>query len=157
MFVRVDLWFLGPDPVESAEVIGGRDPAVSTSADWTPRIGERYLVVADRATGERFVTKLCQQVAVDQAVLQEAASVFGPPREPPIGEAGTPQASSSPVASSPSGQPGASASGAPTAPGPHVRKARSHRSRARWLRWFSRPLVWLDGQSDGGDRPVESN
>lgn len=116
VFMRVDLWFLGPDPVDSAEVVGGRDPAVITSADWTPRIGERYLVVADRAAEEGFVTKLCQQVAVDQSVLQEAASVFGAPREPPFGEAGTPQASSSPVSSSPSGQPGASASRVPTAP-----------------------------------------
>ena len=117
VFMRVELWFLGPDPVDSAEVVGGRDPAVITSADWTPRIGERYLVVADRAAGEGFITKLCQQVAVDQAVLQEAASVFGAPREPPLGEEGTPQASSSPVSSSPSAQPGASASDVPTAPG----------------------------------------
>lgn len=113
VFLRVDSWFLGPDPVESAEVIGGRDPAVITSADWTPRIGERYLVVADRAAGEGFITRQCQQVAVDQAVLQEAVSVFGAPRQP-LGEAGTPQASSPPVSSSPSGR--ASANGVPTAP-----------------------------------------
>lgn len=114
VFMRVDVWFLGADPVEAAEVVGGKgsnDPGVITSVDWTPQAGESYLIVAERAALQGFTTKPCQQIAVDPAVLQQATSVFGAPLQPPFAQSGSPAAESSTVA------PGASATGDPEAAG----------------------------------------
>jgi hypothetical protein len=114
VFMRVDAWFLGADPVEAAEVVGGKgsnDPGVITSVDWTPQPGENYLIVAERAAQEGFATQPCQQIAVDAAVLQEASSVFGAPLEPPFAQPG------SPAVSSPTVAPGASSNGDPAAIG----------------------------------------
>lgn len=112
VFMRVDTWFLGADPVEAAEVVGGRgsnDPGVITSVDWTPQPGESYLVVAERAAQLGFATKPCQQIAVDPAVLQQASSVFGAALQPPFAQPG------SPAASSPTVAPGASVNVDPAA------------------------------------------
>jgi hypothetical protein len=111
VFMRVDVWFLGADPVEAAEVVGGKgsnDPGVITSVDWTPQAGESYLIVAERAAQQGFTTKPCQQIAVDPAVLQQATSVFGAPLQPPFAQPGSPAASSPTVApsASTSGDPG---------------------------------------------------
>ena len=114
VFMRVDAWFLGADPVEAAEVVGGKgsnDPGVFTSVDWTPQAGESYLIVAERAAQEGFATQPCQQIVVDPAILQEASSVFGAPLPPPFAQPGLPAVSSPPVA------PGASVNGDPTATG----------------------------------------
>lgn len=114
VFMRVDAWFLGADPVEAAEVVGGKgsnDPGVITSVDWTPQAGESYLIVAERAAQQGFATKPCQQIAVDPAVLQEASSVFGAPLQPPFTQPGSLTASSRTVA------PGDSANGDPTLTG----------------------------------------
>ena len=97
VFVEIDAWFLGDDPVESAEVVGGRDPNLVTSADWTPQPGERYLVVAERATVQGFVTKLCQQRGVDDSVLKDASALFGAPQLPPFA---SPASSPAPAAPS---------------------------------------------------------
>lgn len=111
VFMRVDAWFLGAPAVESAEVIGGKgsnDPGVVTSVDWTPQVGESYLIVADRVAEQGFATKPCQQVAVDPAVLQQASSVFGAPLQPPFvqpGSSATPSRSAAPAA--PAGDPAA--------------------------------------------------
>ena len=108
VFMRVDAWFLGADPVEEAEVVGGKgsnDPGVITSVDWTPQAGESYLIVAERAARQGFATKPCQQIAVDAAVLQQASSVFGAPLQPPFAQPG------SPAASSPTVTPGTSENG----------------------------------------------
>ena len=110
VFMRVDAWFLGADPVEAAEVVGGKgsnDPGVITSVDWSPQAGESYLVVAERAAQQGFATKPCQQIAVDAAVLQQASSVFGAPLQPPFAQPGSPAASSPTVAPSapPNGNP----------------------------------------------------
>jgi hypothetical protein len=115
VFMRVDAWFLGADPVEAAEVVGGKgsdDPGVITSADWTPQAGESYVIVAERAAQQGFTTEVCQQTAIDQAILQQASSVFGAPLQPPFAQPG------SPAVSSPTVAPGASAKGDPTATGP---------------------------------------
>lgn len=104
VFMRVDAWFLGAQPMESAEVVGGKgsnDPGVITSVDWTPQVGESYLIVAERAAEKGFATKPCQQVAVDAAVLQQASSVFGTPLLPPFAQpdaSATPSTSGSPAA-----------------------------------------------------------
>ena len=111
VFMRVDAWFLGAQPVESAEVVGGKgsnDPGVITSVDWTPQVGESYLIVAERAAEQGFATKPCQQVAVDAAVMHQASSVFGAPLQPPFAQPGssaTPSASAAPGA--PNGDPAA--------------------------------------------------
>lgn len=110
VFMHVDAWFLGADPVEGAEVVGGKgsnDPGVITSVDWTPQAGESYLIVAERAAQQGFTTKPCQQIAVDAAVLRQASSVFGAPLQPPFAQPG------SPAASSPTVAPVASANGDP--------------------------------------------
>lgn len=114
VFMRVDAWFFGADPVEAAEVVGGKgsnDPGVITSVDWTPQAGESYLIVAERAAQQGFATKPCQQIAVDPAVLQQASSVFGAPLQPPFAQPG------SPAASPPTVAPSASANGDPAATG----------------------------------------
>lgn len=114
VFMRVDAWFLGADPVEAAEVVGGKgsnDPGVVTSVDWTPQTGESYLIVAERAAQEGVATQPCQQILIDPAVLQQASSVFGAPVQPPFAQPGSPAAPSSTAA------PGASANGDPTATG----------------------------------------
>ncbi len=114
VFMRVDAWFLGADPVEAAEVVGGKgsnDPGVITSVDWNPQAGESYLIVAERAAQQGFATKPCEQIAVDPAVLQQASSVFGAPLQPPFAQPG------SPAASSPTVAPGASANGDPAPTG----------------------------------------
>lgn len=104
VFMRVDAWFLGAQPVESAEVVGGKgsnDPGVITSVDWTPQVGESYLIVAERAAEQGFATKPCQQVTVDAAVLQQASSVFGTPLRPPFAQpdsSATPPTSAAPGA-----------------------------------------------------------
>jgi hypothetical protein len=84
VWVQVEQWFLGKEPVGSAEVIGGSQPNAITSADWVPSPGEQYLVVAERAAPTGFVTRLCQQTPVSVALLQQAATVFGVPREGPF-------------------------------------------------------------------------
>lgn len=114
VFMRVDAWFLGADPVEAAEVVGGRgsnDPGVITSVDWTPQAGESYLIVAERAAQRGFATQPCQQISVDPAVLQQATTVFGAPLQPPFAQPG------SPAAPPPTDAPGASANGDPAATG----------------------------------------
>lgn len=114
VFLQVDAWFLGKDPVESAEVSGGResnDPGVITSVDWTPQPGERYLVVAERAAPEGFVTKPCQQVGADAGVLQQATTVFGAALLPPFAAPGSAMPSPTTAAPSHSG----AASPAPSA------------------------------------------
>lgn len=104
VFMRVDAWFLGAQPVESAEVVGGKgsnDPGVITSVDWTPQVGESYLIVAERAGEQGFTTQPCQQIPVDAGVLQQASSVFGTPLRPPFiqpGSSGARLASAGPAA-----------------------------------------------------------
>ena len=113
VFMRVDAWFLGAQPVASAEVVGGKasnDPGVITSVDWTPQAGERYLVVAERAAEQAFSTRPCQQVAVDPAVLQQASSVFGAPLQPPFAQPGGSVSPSGPAVGAPNGDPEATGS-----------------------------------------------
>jgi len=84
VFMHVDAWFVGADPVEDAEIVGGSDPTVITSADWTPAVGDRYLVVAEREAPNGFVTSACQQTPVGAGVIEGAAAVLGPPQAPPF-------------------------------------------------------------------------
>jgi hypothetical protein len=104
VWVQVEQWFLGKEPVESAEVIGGSQPNMITSADWLPSPGERYLVVAERAAPTGFVTRPCLQAPATVAILQVAGASFGVPREPPFATAApspSPQASGAAEASQP--------------------------------------------------------
>lgn len=87
VWVQVEHWFLGNDPVNSAEVIGGSQPNVITSADWLPSPGEKYLVVAERAAPTGFVTRPCQQAPATNVTLEQAGAVFGVPREGPFATA----------------------------------------------------------------------
>jgi hypothetical protein len=87
VWVRVEHWFLGRDPVDSAEVIGGSQPNVITSVDWMPSPGQKYLVVAERAAPTGFVTGPCQQAPADDVILGQAGTVFGVPREGPFATA----------------------------------------------------------------------
>jgi hypothetical protein len=87
VWVQVEHWFLGRDPVDSAEVIGGSQPNVITSVDWMPSPGQKYLVVAERAAPRGFVTSPCQQAPADDVILQQADTVFGVPREGPFATA----------------------------------------------------------------------
>lgn len=101
VFMKVEAWFVGADPVEDAEIIGGRDPNVITSVDWMPAPGERYLVVAERAEPNGFVTKPCQQSTVDASVIEAATAVLGAPLAPPFDAPGSPAPSASPTSGSP--------------------------------------------------------
>jgi hypothetical protein len=85
VWMRVEAWFLGANPVDEAEIIGGSEPGMITSADWMPSPGEDYLVVADRAAPHGFVTKLCQQTPLNVALLQRTEATFGPAQQPPFG------------------------------------------------------------------------
>lgn len=113
VFLNVDAWFLGNDPVGSAEVIGGNgsnEPGVITSVDWAPQPGERWLVVAERAGPQGFDTQPCQQVPIDVGVVQQATKLFGAPLEPPFAVSGSGSPSSPPTAA-----PAASSSALPSA------------------------------------------
>ena len=104
VFMRIEAWFVGADPIEDAEIIGGRgsnDPDVVTSVDWIPAAGERYLVVAERQAPNGFVTKACQQMSVEAGVIEGATAVLGAPLSPPFGPSGSPAASPSPNDGSP--------------------------------------------------------
>lgn len=111
VFMNVEAWFFGQDPVGSAEVIGGNasnEPGVVTSADWSPQPGERWLVVAEQATAQGFRTQPCQQVAVDDGVLERATTIFGAAQGPPFATPGSGSPSSAQSAA-----PGGSASSSP--------------------------------------------
>lgn len=110
VFMRVEAWFVGADPVGDAEIIGGRgsnDPGVITSVDWTPAVGEQYLVVAERKAPGGFVTKPCQQTAVTPDLVARAttilgAPILGAPILPPFATVGPPATSDSPALTTPS-------------------------------------------------------
>ena len=81
--IVVDSWFTGPVPELTVTVLGGLvQPGSVTSADWTPAVGERYLVVATARPDGSIVTKPCNQVLVDPGILAFAERVFGSPRHP---------------------------------------------------------------------------
>jgi hypothetical protein len=98
VWVQVEQWFLGKDPVSSAEVIGGSQPNMITSADWTPSPGERYLVVAERAAPTGFVTRPCLQASATVAILEQAGATFGVPLEAPFATATPSPGPQAPVA-----------------------------------------------------------
>lgn len=105
VFMRVEAWFVGADPVGDAEIIGGRgsnDPGVVTSVDWTPAVGERYLVVAERKAPGGFVTKPCQQTALTPDLVARATTILGAPILPPFATVGPPATSASPALTTPS-------------------------------------------------------
>lgn len=87
VFMRVEAWFVGDNPVDAAEIVGGRgssDPGVITSVDWTPAVGEQYVVVAERQAPNGFLTKPCQQVRAVREVVDRASAILGSPQPPPF-------------------------------------------------------------------------
>ena len=85
--MRIEAWFVCANPVDAAEIVGGRgssDPGVITSVDWTPAVGEQYLVVAERQAPNGFVTKACQQVRAVPEVVDRATAILGSPQPPPF-------------------------------------------------------------------------
>jgi hypothetical protein len=57
----VEAWYLGPGALGDIVVVGGRQPGVITSADWTPAPGEQYAVVVTRNPEGTFTTATCEQ------------------------------------------------------------------------------------------------
>ena len=87
VFMRIEAWFVGANPVDAAEIVGGRgssEPGVITSVDWTPAVGEQYVVVAERQAPNGFVTKPCQQVRAVPEVVDRATAILGSPQPPPF-------------------------------------------------------------------------
>lgn len=78
--LQVDGWYLGASSEATVVVTGGRDPAVITSADWVPTIGEQYVVVASRAADGSLTTDLCQQAPLDPALSAALDARYGLPQ-----------------------------------------------------------------------------
>jgi MYXO-CTERM domain-containing protein len=57
------------------------DPTVITSVDWTPQVGETWLIVAHRQ-GDLLVTGTCEQLAADDVTIGEVRSSLGEPVVP---------------------------------------------------------------------------
>ncbi len=77
--LQVDDWYLGASSEATVVVTGGRDPAAITSADWTPIIGERYVVVATRSADGSLTTDLCQQAPLDPGLTVALDARYGAP------------------------------------------------------------------------------
>ncbi|MCY7418015.1 MAG: hypothetical protein LH650_05885 [Chloroflexi bacterium] len=75
--LQVDGWYLGASGEATVVVTGGRDPAVITSADWVPTIGEQYAVVASRPADGSLTTDLCQQALLDPALSAALDARYG--------------------------------------------------------------------------------
>lgn len=73
-------WFMGAGPRSTVTVVGGRDPEVISSADWTPAIGDDYVVVATAGTDGILHTDLCQQRIVTSELLDILHQTYGDPR-----------------------------------------------------------------------------
>lgn len=93
--LTVESWYLG-EPRAAVQVVGGREPDVITSVDWTPSVGESYVVVA-QVVDEVLVTGTCMQSMPDPGLLDELAAVYG---EPELPSAGVGSPSPSPVVTS---------------------------------------------------------
>lgn len=77
--VEVSDWFMGSDRVDTVVIVGGRDPEVITSADWTPVIGDQYAVVATPAIDGTLRTELCLQQLVTPELLTSLRAAYGDP------------------------------------------------------------------------------
>jgi hypothetical protein len=100
----VEAWYLGPGALGDIVVVGGRQPGVSTSADWTPAPGEQYVVVATRNPEGIFTTATCEQALGTPELLATLHDRYGDPMLPPFV-----------VPPNPSGSPSASAATSPGA------------------------------------------
>lgn len=92
----VDAWFLGEGPTDTVVVVGGRDPGVITSVDWTPAAGEQYVVVAAPTISRELETEPCQQQRATPELLSTLLATYGDPWSPPLA---SPMPSQSPTAS----------------------------------------------------------
>ena len=93
--LTVESWYLG-EPRAELQVVGGREPDAITSVEWTPSVGERYVVVA-QVMDEVLLTGTCMQSMPYPELLDELASIYGEPEVPPAGVGGP---SPSPVVTS---------------------------------------------------------
>ncbi len=92
----VTRWFLGTGPTDTVVVAGGRATDVITSADWTPAVGEEYVVVAMRTIEGTLETDLCQQQISTPELQSTLLATYGDPESPPFD---SPVPSPSPTAS----------------------------------------------------------
>ena len=91
--LAVDAWYLGGQPSDLAIVVGGRDPLVIASTDWTPSPGERYAVVATRTPDGSILTGTCAQSILSLELIAAMRATYGEPLLPPF----MPLPSASPV------------------------------------------------------------
>ena len=78
--LTVESWYLGEFRA-LVQVIGGREPDAITSVDWTPSVGEPYVVVA-QILDDVLLTGTCMQSMPYPELLDELASVYGEPEVP---------------------------------------------------------------------------
>ena len=88
-------WYFG-EPRALVQVVGGREPDAITSVDWTPSVGERYVVVA-QVVDDILVTGTCMQSMPYPELLDQLASLYG---EPEVSAAGVGSPSPSPLVTS---------------------------------------------------------
>jgi hypothetical protein len=109
--LTVERWYLG-EARAVVQVVGGREPDAITSVEWTPSIGDRYVVVA-QVVDETLVTGTCMQSMPYPELLDELAFTYGEPEVPPAGVDGPPPSPSPVVTSNESPLPGSLVHGTP--------------------------------------------
>lgn len=80
----VDTRYVGDLPDTGIRVLGGRDPDAVTSVEWTPQLGDRFVVAAVDVDG-MLVTGTCMQSMPFPDLLDALAERYGEPGVSSVG------------------------------------------------------------------------